>query len=210
VSRGSASRARCWGTAAARARLGLRSLPCYHRRVAEPIDVMPLVHLQAALWLPVLRTLRARLGGDAAAEIVEAALEEWRQDEAVRLYQSIPGRGAQRWLAGQRALGPRLAGAVEYRTLEQSAEHVVFEVTRCDIARYFRSVGEAELGFGLWCALDTTIAERIGEGAVRLHRRGTLMQGASVCDFHYAFPAGIPGASAVGDIGPASALESHR
>jgi len=161
--------------------------------VPGPIDVLQLVHLQATLWLPVLRTLRARLGEDAAAELIEAALHEWRRDEASRLYESIPGRGFQRWLAGQRALGPRLGRAVEYQTLEQSSEHVVFEVTRCDIARHFRSLGEAALGFGLWCALDVTIAERIGEGEVRLARCGTLMQGAAVCDFHYAFPAGTPG-----------------
>jgi hypothetical protein len=178
--------------------------------MTEPIDVKQLVELQASIWLPVLRTLRARLGPDAAAELVEAALREWRREEALRLFHAIPGRGACRWLNGQRSLGPRLAGAVEYQVLEQSSGHVAFEVTRCDIARYFVGLGEPALGFGLWCALDATVAELIGEGEVELTRRGTLMEGAACCDFRYTFaddgfqPRDEPGAGPMGAVGPSS------
>ncbi len=69
--------------------------------------------------------------------------------------------------------------------LEHTTERAAFNVIRCDIATYFREIGEPTLGFGLWCSLDTTMAEVIGEGEVQLTRCGTLMQGAPVCDFHY-------------------------
>jgi hypothetical protein len=170
--------------------------------MTEPIDATRLAELQASLWLPVLRTLRARLGPEAAAELVAAALREWRREETLRLFRAIPGCGACRWLNGQRMLGPRLAGVVEYRTLEQSSGHVVFEVTRCDIARQFVGLGEPALGFGLWCALDTTIAELIGEGEVELTRRGTLMEGAASCDFRYTFPDTAQGPSSEDQLEP--------
>lgn len=57
---------------------------------------------------------------------------------------------------------------------------------RCPVADYLGSRGAADLCAGSWCDLDYALAEMWGG---TLERSGTLVAGASCCDFHFRVPA---------------------
>jgi len=57
-----------------------------------------------------------------------------------------------------------------------------FDVLRCPLADYFRSLGLGELGEGALCELDFRTAELEG---IKLVRTGTLAGGAERCDFRW-------------------------
>ena len=57
---------------------------------------------------------------------------------------------------------------------------------RCPVANYLGSRGAADRCAGSWCNLDYTLAEMWG---LTLERTGTLVAGASCCDFRVRVPA---------------------
>ncbi len=57
---------------------------------------------------------------------------------------------------------------------------------RCPVADYLGSRGAADLCAGSWCNLDYALAEMWGG---TLERSGTLVGGASCCDFRFRVPA---------------------
>jgi hypothetical protein len=61
------------------------------------------------------------------------------------------------------------------------------DMHRCPVADYLGSRGAADLCAGSWCNLDYALAEMWGG---TLQRSGTLVGGASCCDFRFRVPAG--------------------
>lgn len=59
------------------------------------------------------------------------------------------------------------------------------DMRRCPVADYLGSQGAADLCAGSWCNLDYALAEMWGAG---LERSGTLVGGATVCDFRFRVP----------------------
>lgn len=60
------------------------------------------------------------------------------------------------------------------------------DMRRCPVADYLGSRGAADLCAGSWCNLDYALAEMWGG---TLERSGTLVGGASCCDFRFRVPA---------------------
>jgi hypothetical protein len=60
------------------------------------------------------------------------------------------------------------------------------DMQRCPVADYLGSRGAADLCAGSWCNLDYALAEMWGG---TLQRSGTLVAGASCCDFRFRVPA---------------------
>ncbi len=60
------------------------------------------------------------------------------------------------------------------------------DMQRCPVADYLGSRGAADLCAGSWCNLDYALAEMWGG---TLERSGTLVAGASCCDFRFRIPA---------------------
>jgi hypothetical protein len=75
-------------------------------------------------------------------------------------------------------------GALELRVLEQSADRLAFDVTRCRYAEMYRALGIPELGEVLSCQRDAALIDGFAPG-VELSRTKTIMQGARCCDFRY-------------------------
>jgi hypothetical protein len=150
-----------------------------------PSALLDRLKSQMNVLSPVLDAIRQELGEARATALLHRALAEWRVRQAVELHEGIAGSPVERFLAGQRTLAPQIGDAVEFEMLEQTPQRAAFDIKRCAIAEYFRSLGESDLGYELVCRLDDTIAEQIGEGQVQLARSGTLMCGAERCDFRY-------------------------
>jgi hypothetical protein len=68
----------------------------------------------------------------------------------------------------------------------QQADGRSLDMHRCPVADYLGSRGAADLCAGSWCNLDYALAEMWGG---TLQRSGTLVAGASCCDFRFRVPA---------------------
>jgi hypothetical protein len=76
----------------------------------------------------------------------------------------------------------QLAKAIQSEPVEGDPGEMNFDVTDCKYARFFKSLGEPELGFLLVCSMDFDVADVLGIG---LQRTTTIMEGAERCDFRW-------------------------
>ena len=149
-------------------------LSLLQRREIEARIVGPLLRAVAgeigpertlALARRVISDLARQAGADLALRFGEATLETF-------------ARSLDLWREG---------GALEIEMLEQSAERLSFNVTRCRYAEMYRALGLADLGSSLSCQRDFSLVEGFNP-AIGLTRTQTLMEGASHCDFRFVAP----------------------
>lgn len=137
--------------------------------------------IQAEVLVPLMRGLEAALGRDRAHAIARSALGDWIREHYARVRAGRPGNPIDLVRGGLPAYAQ---GALEYETVEDSADAFAFDVTRCAYAELYQSMDAPELGFVLVCQLDHSMAEGMGSD-LEFERSQTLMQGASHCDFRY-------------------------
>ncbi|MGV0820993.1 L-2-amino-thiazoline-4-carboxylic acid hydrolase [Martelella sp. AMO21009] len=75
-------------------------------------------------------------------------------------------------------------GALEMTVLEEGAETLSFNVTRCRYAEMYRAMGLGDIGDLLSCNRDGAFCEGFNP-KMKLKRTQTIMSGASYCDFRY-------------------------
>jgi hypothetical protein len=110
----------------------------------------------------VVRELAEQSGGDLASALGDATLEAF-------------AKTLDRW---------RENGALEIEVLEQTAEALSFNVTRCRYAEMYHALGLADLGASLSCQRDGALAHGFNP-AIHLDRTQTIMGGAPYCDFRF-------------------------
>jgi L-2-amino-thiazoline-4-carboxylic acid hydrolase len=146
-------------------------LPLLEQREIEARIVGPLVRAFAAelgqertlaIVRQVIRELARQSGGDLAEVLGEQTLEAF-------------ARSLDRW---------RENGSLEIEVLEQTAEKLSFNVTRCRYAEMYRALGLADLGASLSCQRDYALAQGFNP-AIQLDRTQTIMEGATHCDFRF-------------------------
>ena len=148
------------------------------------IPLIERAKIQAQVLVPLVKTLQAELGEERANALVRKALD--------RLYREL----GERWWRAQQAsdLGRNVAplfrkfasgDALDYEVVKQAPDAFEVNVTSCRYAKFYKELGEPELGFLLVCSADFPMAESFGP-EVRLTRTQTIMQGAAHCDFRYA------------------------
>ena len=135
---------------------------------------------------PVLRALRAELGREKADAIARHALRDWSKPLFSAVGESVEGSPRRKWAAMQTALNEITEREVTFEMIRQDKDALEFDVTDCRFAKFFRAVGEPELGALLVCATDFDIVAA-GGSEVGLTRDQTLMQGAPSCTFRYRF-----------------------
>jgi L-2-amino-thiazoline-4-carboxylic acid hydrolase len=141
--------------------------------------------IEAAILKHVYDVLKTSHGVEAAQQAIAAAvrrsaIEQGRQMAAAagserNLETFIDGH--EPWLRG---------GALTIEVKERSATRYRYNVTRCRYAEMYRDMGLGEIGHLLSCQRDATFCEGY-DRRLRLKRTQTIMQGASHCDFDYAF-----------------------
>ena len=139
------------------------------------IPLIEQVKAQARVLVPLIKTLRSELGEARANAIVRKSLgDHFRQ----------LGRAAAQKMDLDKTWKSFAAGdALNYEVLKNSPEAFELDVTECQYAKFYKELGEPELGFLLVCSQDFTFFE--GYEGIELKRTQTLMQGASRCDFRY-------------------------
>lgn len=101
------------------------------------------------------KAVAAGLGGNSLAELSRVVREIWAAD-----------------------------GAITFTVLEESAQTLSFDVTRCRYAEYYSREGMLDLGYCLSCSRDEAFTSGFNP-AIKLARTQTIMQGQPVCDFRF-------------------------
>src|SRR5262249_28461043 len=146
------------------------------------IPIIEQAKIQAQVLVPVIKALREELGNDRALALVRKALGDHYRKLGRESWQRQGSRSAEDKLERHwQAFGA--ADPLDYEVLKKGPEAYEINVKECQYAKFFKELGEPELGFLLACSPDFPLAE--GYGDVKLKRPQTIMQGASHCDFRY-------------------------
>ena len=137
--------------------------------------------IEAGVLVPMLQAFQQAIGAERANEIArEVIVELARKEGAQWAKQNGAGlEGVDRtsavWSGG---------GSLTIEPVAKTAERLEFNVTRCQYAEYFQSLGLPELGALIHCSRDFAMVEGFSP-ALELKRTQTIMQGASHCDFRF-------------------------
>jgi hypothetical protein len=144
------------------------------------VPVIEQIKIQAQVLVPLVKALQRELGEERANAIVRQTLgdlyrkygEQWRTQAQADLGARMAA-GFKRYAAND---------ALDYDVVKQAPDTFEVNVTGCRYAKFYKELGEPELGFLLVCSADFPMAEGFG---VQLTRTQTIMEGASHCDFRY-------------------------
>jgi hypothetical protein len=146
------------------------------------IPLIEQAKLQARVLVPLIKALREEMGTERAHALVRKALGDMYRELGRESWQRQGSRSAEEKLARSwQAFGG--ADALKYDVLKKTPDAYEVNVTECQYAKFYKQLGEPELGFLLACSPDFPLVE--GYGEVKLQRTQTIMQGASHCDFRY-------------------------
>ena len=142
---------------------------------AKP-SILEAVKIQARAVIPIVKALEREVGRERAFAIVGSAIAD---DYAQRQSKRIPVKN----------LHPRSGRSanvfpVESHVVEDSETTFGVDMTKCQFAEYFRSIGEPEIGALLTCGVDFA-NEALQRPDWTFTRTQTLMQGAPHCDFRW-------------------------
>lgn len=139
--------------------------------------------IEANIIKPIFEEMTARLGEEAASDILRAAIT---RDSVAQGAAYAAGEAGENDLHGFHALLPqwKANGALEVEMLEETGNAVHYNVTRCKYAEMYKEMGLAGIGHILSCGRDGTFCTGYNPN-IKLDRTQTIMQGASHCDFRY-------------------------
>jgi hypothetical protein len=151
--------------------------------MAEPnLTLLERREIEARIVGPLIRGFMVELGTEKTLVIVRGIISSLARDAGAEIARSLGEASLEafascldRW---------KEAGALEINVLEQSAERLAFDVTRCRYAEMYRALGMAELGASLSCQRDFALIEGFNP-EIELTRTQTLMEGASHCNFRF-------------------------
>jgi hypothetical protein len=145
--------------------------------------------IEARIVGPLIAAVRAELGAEKTLALVRRVISDLARQSGAELAQrlgeaSLPAFASclDRWSE---------AGALEIDVLEQSADRLSFNVTRCRYAEMYRALGLADLGSSLSCVRDFALAEGYSPD-ITLTRTQTIMDGAESCDFRFRARRSVP------------------
>lgn len=148
--------------------------------MGDDTTLLQQVKAQSEVLIPLIRRLETEIGPEKTRSILREALSEHYRSMARSFVEQA---GGDRIAAFMKFAEVSAAGdAIQMEPRESLPGRMDADVVRCDYAKFFRAIGEPELGFLLVCSGDFPIAEGLGIG---LERSQTIMQGADHCDFHW-------------------------
>ncbi len=139
--------------------------------------------IQAPIAACLIRAFAEEMGSEKALEIAGRAI----QSDAVQGGREVADRygdNAMKTLARVVREVWAAGDALAVRFLEETDQHLHFDVIRCRYAEMYEDMGMRDLGFSLSCCRDGSFGEGFNP-RIRLERTQTIMEGAGFCDFRY-------------------------
>ncbi|WP_152053352.1 L-2-amino-thiazoline-4-carboxylic acid hydrolase [Tautonia marina] len=138
--------------------------------------------IEGKIVAPLIQAVREELGDERTMALLRRVVEGLAHDSGAELARSGVAEGLigfartlDRWTEG---------GALEIELLEQSAERLDFNVTRCRYAEMYHRLGLGTLGASLSCCRDAALASGF-DPEIKLSRSQTILEGAPFCDFRF-------------------------
>ncbi|MEO6032021.1 MAG: L-2-amino-thiazoline-4-carboxylic acid hydrolase [Burkholderiaceae bacterium] len=147
--------------------------------------------IEAEILGHVYEVLKASHGKEAAMQAVGDAVRRSSIEQAQRFADATPGGTSLQSFVDLSALW-EADDALKIEVREKTETAYAFDVVRCRYAEMYRAMGLGEIGHLLSCQRDGTFCEGY-DPKLKFTRTQTLMQGASHCDFRYAYEPGAPG-----------------
>jgi hypothetical protein len=148
--------------------------------MSDDATLLQRVKAQAEVLIPLIRRLETEMGTERTHSILREVLSEYYRSMARTFVEQSDGDRMAAFM--KFAEVSTAGGAIQMEARESPPGRIDADVVRCDYAKFFRAIGESELGFLLVCSGDFPVAETLGIG---LERSQTIMQGADHCDFHW-------------------------
>lgn len=138
--------------------------------------------IEGRVLIPFIQVLRDRLGEAAMRDVV---------DETIR---RLAAKDGARWAAtygkttsSLRTVAQELwagGGGMDVQLVGESADHLNFNVTRCQYAEFYKELGLSDLGVHVHCNRDHAMLAGFND-ELELSRSQTIMEGAACCDFRF-------------------------
>ena len=143
----------------------------------EENPVLRAVKIQSRIVIPIVKALERELGKEEAHRIVGDAIAK---DYA--RYQASKSPERDNHPGESQTQGPGFP--ISQEVVEHTEDSYGFNVTSCQFADYFRSIGEPEIGALMTCGVDFATEELV-RPSWAFERTQTRMQGATHCDFRW-------------------------
>ncbi len=139
--------------------------------------ILEAVKTQSKVVIPIVKALEKEIGKKRAHQIVGEAIAGAYVAHRKR-------RGFDANSHPRIELESGLDFPVERKVVQDDESQFGHDITSCQFAEYFRSIGEQEIGALMTCGVDFA-AEELVRPDWRFNRTQTRMQGASHCDFRW-------------------------
>jgi len=148
----------------------------------DSIDLLTRREIEARLLVPLLEALGQEFDRERVLEVARRTIIRIARDQGAQLAQDLGGNSLSHFNLLLDAW--KKGGALEVEILEQSAERLDFNVTRCLYAEMYRALGVPELGSLLSCNRDHALIAGFNP-SVEFTRTQTIMENAPICDFRF-------------------------
>ena len=151
----------------------------------DDLPILELRRIEANIIKPIYDEMVRTLGKEQAQEILGRAIIQ----DAINHGKNLAARDdVDADLQGFAALLPQWTkqDALEIDFIEQSADKLDFNVTRCRYSEMYREMGLGEIGHLLSCNRDGSFCTGFNPD-IKMSRTQTKMAGASHCDFRYTY-----------------------
>jgi len=129
-----------------------------------------------------LSTMRERLGGPAATELFQQAVERLASSSAQRLRPNLSGSPTERLWSAWSLLGGE--GRLDLELIELTDRRLTFHVNRCAYAELYQSRDQEEIGIAFSCRRDEPFAKALAPG-IAMKQSRTILEGSPRCEFTY-------------------------
>jgi hypothetical protein len=138
--------------------------------------------IEAHVLIPFIKACRERFGDEPISELVAGTIRVLAAEEGAKWAERFGGD-----VAGLRELAETIwagGGGLDLQILDQAADRLDFNVTRCRYAEFYKELELQDLGALVHCSRDHAMVAAFNEN-IELVRRQTIMEGGSFCDFRF-------------------------
>ncbi|OAF07022.1 hypothetical protein AYJ54_18350 [Bradyrhizobium centrolobii] len=138
--------------------------------------------IEGRVLIPFIQVLRERLGESAMREVVDETIRRLAVEDGAR-WAATYGKGP----SSLRAVAQEIwagGGGMDVEVVDESDDHLDFNITRCRYAEFYKELGLADLGARVLCSRDQAMLAGFND-ELEMSRTQTIMEGGACCDFRF-------------------------
>jgi hypothetical protein len=150
-------------------------------------DEVAISHLQrrkieGRVLIPFIQVLRDRLGESAMRDVVDETIRRLAFEDGANWAATYGKRPSSLRTVAQEVWAG--GGGMDVEVVDESDDHLDFNITRCRYAEFYKELGLADLGARILCSRDRAMLVGFDD-ELEMSRTQTIMEGAASCDFRF-------------------------